>query len=37
MVIAKVKFGDIAMQVLLVAMLVHAAYTVLKDREIAFA
>jgi len=36
MVIAEIKFGQIAMQMLLAAMLVHAAHTALENREVAF-
>ena len=36
MVVAEIEFGQIAMQMLLVAMLVHATHSALEDREEAF-
>jgi len=35
-IIAEVKFGQVAMQVLFLAVLIDAAHTALEDREIAF-
>jgi len=35
-VIAEIKFREIAMQMLFFAMLVHAAHAALEDREITF-
>jgi len=36
MIITEVKFREIAVQMLLAAMLIHAAHTALEDGEIAF-
>jgi hypothetical protein len=35
-IVAEIKFREIAMQMLLIAMLIDAAHTALEDREVAF-